>query len=185
MLVIAGVVSMVALAGCTPAPSEPLPIPTSATTSTPSATPTPEYTPGVDPDADVAAAISTYEAYVEANNDVELSDSETWDSVLALLADPYLSDSISSYEELAAAGYKFEGDAQIVSAVATKVQSTIVNLHVCTDFAETMTLDSNGVLIGSAEDYAVKSMNVILQSNDGVQFGWAIVHIGWSDLTCS
>lgn len=184
MLVIAGVVSMVALAGCTPAPPEPLPIPTSATASTPSATPTPEYTPGVDPDADVAAAIATYEAYVEASNNLVVSDRDTWDPVLDRLAEPYRSGSLEGYEELASVGEYFDGSAIVLSTKAVEVQPTIIVLHVCTDFTARILRDTEGQQIGADDDYLVKSMSVVFQADAAGELGWLIYHFATSELPC-
>lgn len=185
MLVIAGVVSMVALAGCTPAPPEPLPIPTSATASTPSATPTPEYTPGVDPDADVAAAIATYEAYVEASNNLVVSDRDTWDPVLDLLLDEIKASSLATYEQMAARGEYFDGSATILSADKEETLGTVVRIHVCTDFSEAFIRDQHGDLVGGVTDYGPLSMNVVLRAEGDSNFGWKIGYFGESERPCS
>lgn len=185
MLVIAGVVSMVALAGCTPAPSEPLPIPTSATASTPSATPTPAYTPGVDPDADVAAAIAAYEAYVEASNNLVVSDRDTWDPVLDLLLDDYRASSLAIYEEMAANGESFQGEAVILSTEANGVQASILRLHVCTDFSQVLVLNRDGAVIAKPPGDGIRSMNVVLEPVEGSDSLWHIGFFGESTVPCS
>ncbi len=182
MVAVVGVVSLLALAGCTDAPEEPLPIPTSSKTAEP--TPTPEYTPGVDPEADVAAAIKTYEAYVEASNELVLAERATWDPVLDLLAEPYRSESVTNYEGLAESGLSLEGDARVLSTLAAETQPTIIVLAVCTDFSQTRTRDSDGQQVGEDSGYAVRAMNVVFQTDESSDFGWLIYHFGESDAAC-
>ena len=183
VLTFIAVASVMAISGCADAPDSSRPISTSTLKADP--TPTPQVSHGLETHAGtVNAAIETYEAYVSASDDLVIAERATWDAVLDLLADPYLSGSLATYDEFAASGYRFEGEARIVSAVPTKIQQTIVNLHVCTDFSETRMLDSAGNPIGTADDYVIKSMNVILQADDEALLGWKIVHFGYSDLIC-
>ena len=184
-LTVAGVVSMLALAGCAGDPEEPIHVPTSAQTTAPSPTPTPEYTPGLDPEADVQAAIETYEAYVKASNELVLADRATWDPVLELLLDDYRASSLATYEEMAGRGEAFEGDAVILSAEADEVAGTALRIHVCTDFSDALIFDKTGSLIGERSDYGVQSMNVVMQANESVPTGWKIGFFGESDRPCS
>lgn len=175
---------MLALAGCAGDPEEPIPVPTSAQTTAPSPTPTPQYTPGLDPEADVQAAIETYEAYVKASNELVLADRATWDPVLELLAEPYRSESVIGYEQLAADGREFEGAALISDISSVEVQPTIVTLHACTDFSERRIHESDGTQVGDDSDYFLKSMNIVLQAEQSSASGWLIAHFGWSELSC-
>ena len=147
--------------------------------------PNPGYTPGLDPEADVAAAIETYEAYVEASNRIDVSDRETWDPVLDLLAEPYRSGSLSGYAELSEVGQYFDGSAKILSAEPTEVQATIIVLHECTDFSTRFLRGADGEQIGNAADYGVRSMHVVFQADMAQELGWLIYHFAQSDLSCA
>ncbi|MBV0893968.1 hypothetical protein [Microbacterium sp. NC79] len=180
MVAVGGIASMLALAGCTSTPDEPLPVPTSAPSTTP-----PEYTPGLDAEADVEAAIKTYEAYVEASNNLVIADRETWDPVLELLLEDYKASSITTYEGMAERGEVLEGEATIVSAELDEALGTVLRIHVCTDFSEALIRNADGTLIGSVEDYGVQSMNVVLQADGTAQYSWRIGFFGESDRPCS
>lgn len=181
MVAVGGIASMLALAGCTSTPDEPLPVPTSA----PSTTPTPDYTPGLDAEADVEAAIKTYEAYVEASNNLVIADRETWDPVLELLLEDYKASSITTYEEMTSRGEEFQGEAVILLAEADEVAGTALRLHVCTDFSENFIVDANGAIVGERPDYRTRSMNVVLQANAEGPYAWKIGFFGESEEPCS
>lgn len=178
---VVGVALLFALAGCTSTPDEPLPVPTSA----PTTTPTPEYTPGLDPEADVEAAIKTYEAYVEASNELVIADRETWEPVLDLLMEDYKASSIATYEAMAERGEVIDGDSEILLAEADEVAGTALRLHVCTDFSRMVLRDSNGILVGAEPDYGVRSMNVVLEADDEAEHGWRIGFFGESERSCT
>lgn len=181
MLVIAGVVSMVALAGCTPAPPEPLPIPTSATASTPSATPSPAYTPGVDPDADVAAAIATYEAYVAAENGVVIADRETWDPLLDLLVGEMRDGTLDTLTTMAAEGTRLTGAAVILSAVLAGQDTERVVLDVCVDIGGTDIVGADGVSLVSPTREPVSAMRVRVVPVGSDSEQWKVDYIIFRD----
>lgn len=177
---VVGVALLIALAGCTSTPDEPLPVPTSAS----STTPTPEYTPGLDPEADVEAAIKTYEAYVEASNELVIADRETWEPVLDLLLEDYKASSLATYEEMADRGEAFDGEASVLLAEADEVAGTALRLHVCTDFSQRVVRDGDGALVGEQGDYGTRSMNVVMQATPNVEHGWLIGFFGESERPC-
>lgn len=174
LLALLGMTVLIALAGCVGEPPEQRPV----------VTPTPAYTPGVDPEADVAAAIETYEAYVEASNNLVLADRETWDPVLDLLLEDYRASSLAIYEEMAENGEAFRGEARILSAVENGVQSSMIRLHVCTDFSAVVVLDSSGTLIARPVGDGIRSMNVVLEPVQGGEARWHIGFFGESDRPC-
>lgn len=180
MVAVGGIASMLALAGCTSTPDEPLPVPTSA----PSTTPTPEYTPGLDAEADVEAAIKTYEAYVEASNNLVIADRETWDPVLELLLDDYKASSITTYEDMLANGESFTGTARVLSTEADGVEKDVLRLHVCTDFSDVFVLDRNGLVVGEPEGDGIRSMNVVFEPVTEGTARWSIGYFGKSDRPC-
>ena len=179
---VAALASLLVLAGCS---GESAPPEISPVTLTTTDSPNPGYTPGLDPEADVAAAIKTHEAYVEASNRLDVSDRETWDPVLDLLLDDYRASSVAIYEQMAADGESFNGSARILSAEPGEVYANILRLHVCTDFSELLLLDRSGTMIGKPTDYTVRSLNVVLEPVDDVNFPWRIGTFGESDEPCS
>ncbi|GAA2532580.1 hypothetical protein GCM10009860_10640 [Microbacterium mitrae] len=174
LLALLGMTVLMALAGCVGEPPEQRPV----------VTPTPAYTPGVDPEADVAAAIETYEAYVEASNNLVLADRETWDPVLDLLLEDYRKSSVLSYEQMAENGEVFDGPGKIVSAELEQAYGTVLRIHVCTDFSAALIRDAHGDLIGDISEYGVLSMNVVLQAAEPSPHGWKIGYFGMSDRPC-
>ncbi len=178
MVAVVGVVSLLALAGCTDAPEEPLPIPTSSKTAEP--TPTPEYTPGLDPEADVAAAIKTYEAYVAAGNNVVVADEATWAPVLSLTTGGLRDATEASFEDMRANGRDLKGAAQIASADLAGRESGIIVLDTCLDVSNTDVVASGGVSVLDPDRSPVSSLRVRFVLGEDAA-SWLLDHVAFRD----
>ena len=178
MVAVVGVVSLLALAGCTDAPEEPLPIPTSSKTAEP--TPTPEYTPGVDPEADVAAAIKTYEAYVEAENGLVVSDRSTWDPYLDLLVGEMRDGTLARLTAMAEDGTSLSGETRILSTSLFGQDAQRVVLDVCLDIGDTDIVGKDGLSLVSADRDPISAMRVRVVPGDDTS-SWNVDYIIFRD----
>lgn len=176
------------LSGCAGAEEDPLRVPTKTTAQTPEPTvtltpiPSPSTTPGEDPEADVAAAIETYEAYVDASNNVDVTQETTWQPMLNLLANKLKSSTEGSLSELATAGTQLTGDTKILLAELAGQDANRVVLDVCIDISGTDAIDKNGNSLVDKNREPISPMRVrVIPVGDASSAVWKIDHIAFRD----
>lgn len=119
------------LAGCTPEPLD--------------ADPTPTFTSEAEA---FAAAEATYRAYVDALNDVDLSDPETFEAVYSWTTGEALAGAKKSFTTMAADGWSVSGDSRFdnFDPIAFDEESSRhVTAHLCLDVTLVEVVDSAGV----------------------------------------
>ncbi|KAF2416643.1 hypothetical protein B2K11_15245 [Microbacterium sp. B35-30] len=150
---------MLTLAGCTtPEPTDPTPTPTSAFASEEEA---------------FAAAEATYRAYVDALNEVDLSDPETFEAVYEWTTGELNGSDRKSYSQWHSDGYTKIGDAVVVSiepqATNLDVEPSEALAHVCLDISAVDIRDGDGASVVAADRPDVQSLEVtFLESDDSV-----------------
>lgn len=150
-----GAVLIVALAGCTPEPPEPTPTSTSAFASEAEA---------------FAAAEETYRAYVDALNEVDLSDPETFEPVYDLTTGELNASDRKSFSQWHSDEYSKVGDATILSidmdSVDLASKSQVV-AHACLDISTVDIVDAAGRSIVAPDRPPVQSLIVTFQEQAG------------------
>jgi hypothetical protein len=159
-----GALLMLTLAGCTtPEPTDPTPTPTSAFASEEEA---------------FAAAEATYRAYVDALNDVDLSDPETFEAVYEWTTGELNASDRKSYSQWHSDDYTKVGEAVIVSiepqAMNTDVESPEVDAHVCLDISAVDIRDGEGASVVAADRPDIQSLRIKFLESDGSAFGLRI-----------
>jgi hypothetical protein len=159
---------MLTLAGCTtPEPTDPTP------------TPTPPF---ASEEEAFAAAEATYRAYVDALNDVDLSDPETFEPVYALTTGELNASDRKSYSQWHSDDYTKVGDAVIVSteplAVNLDVEPPEAVVHVCLDISAVDIRDGEGASVVATDRPDIQSLQVTFLESDGGPFGLRIAALG-------
>ncbi|MET2012809.1 hypothetical protein ABXJ56_14800 [Microbacterium chocolatum] len=152
------------LAGCTPEPSTP--------------TPTPTFTS--DDDA-FAAAEATYRAYVDALNQVDLSDPATFEPVYAWTTGELNASDRTTYSEWHAEGYQIVGEASISSlrpATSTSRQTATLLITSCYDVSDVDVLDASGSSLVDESRPGIQWLEVELVQTGGTTTGLALRSIG-------
>ncbi len=133
------------LAGCTP--------------QTVDAEPAPAFTS----DAEAfAAAEATYRAYVDALNDVDLSDPETFEAVYAWTTGEANAEARTRFSEMHASGWTVDGGSLARTVELASVDSDTVALNVCLDVSGVTLVDADGTSVVSDDRPDVQSMLVTL-----------------------
>ena len=152
------------LAGCTtPGPAEP--------------TPTPAFSS--DEEA-FAAAEETYRAYVDALNQVDLSDPETFEAVFDLTTGQANSDFRKSFSAMHADGMTVSGDtsAPVVEPLGKESgEPSTIQLAVCLDVSGVEVTDSSGASAVDPNRVDVQSLLITMSSAPQSEFGWLIAEI--------
>lgn len=148
------------LGGCTPEPA-PQPTPTSPFTSEEEA---------------FAAAEATYRAYVDALNQVDLSDPETFEPVFAWTTGEANAGLRRSLSEMHADGWSVSGisTVQLVQPTEADLEEAIVELAVCLDVASVAVVDESGESVVTEDRPPVQSMTVTTNASDSTPTGMAI-----------
>lgn len=127
-------------------------------------TPSPEPTPtptGFASEAEAfAAAEATYRAYIDALNQVDLSDPATFEPVYELTAGEFNAASRESLSQLHAEGAVFEGQRAYFNAEALTWSATDVTLAVCLDVTSLNVVASDGTSMVAAERPDIQSIAV-------------------------
>lgn len=112
------------------------------TTPSPGPTPTPT---GFATEAEAfAAAEATYRAYVDALNQVDLSDPATFEPVYELTAGELNASERESYSQLHAQGSTISGKITYSNAELLNRSDNVATIAVCLDVSEVDVLDSTG-----------------------------------------
>ncbi|MFE4725460.1 hypothetical protein [Microbacterium sp. NPDC056736] len=166
-LAVIGTAVLLALSGCT-TPEPATPTPTAAFSSEEEA---------------FAAAEETYRAYVDALNQVDLSDPETFEQLYSLtVADLNASDR-KQFSEWHADGLTKTGDA-VVSRVEGKSyeeESGRVEIDACYDVGAVDIKNAQGESLVSAERPDIQPLTVVLVSETGQPTGLSIAAISASE----
>ena len=94
-----------------------------------------------------AAAEETYRAYVDALNQVDLSDPETFEAVYAWTTGQAIAGERKSLTRMHADGWMVDGDTVVTKVNLVEFDETdpaVVVLHVCTDVSDVAVTDSSG-----------------------------------------
>lgn len=135
-----------ALAACTPTP-EPSPTPTALFSS--------------DEEA-FAAAEETYRAYLEALNEVEVSDTKSFEEVFSWSSGSALAALRESLSQLHAEKFVMTGDTTLQSAflVTANASTGSVTLQICADVSETDLRNSSGESVVPTDRSDVQALRV-------------------------
>ncbi|MBW9120676.1 hypothetical protein JNB63_11265 [Microbacterium trichothecenolyticum] len=149
-----------ALAGCTT--PEPEPTPTSAFSSE---------------DEAFAAAEETYRAYVDALNQVDLSDPETFEAVYSWTTGEANAEARKTFAQMHADGWTVSG-ISVVNLVepssGSDAESNAIGLAICLDVADVTLVDAEGSSMVSADRPDLQSMLIRLEPSTATSTGMAI-----------
>lgn len=148
----------------------------------PEPTPSPSSPAFANEDEAFAAAEETYRAYVDALNQVDLSDPETADAVLGWTVGTANDQDREGYERLREAGATVRGESILVSSsqksASELADAWTVVLDVCIDVSSVELLDANGASMVDPTRPDVQSINVSLVSSKQTATGLAIAKTG-------
>ncbi|GAA0496958.1 hypothetical protein KZC50_10185 [Microbacterium kitamiense] len=147
------------LTGCAPDASEP--------------TPTPSFSS--DEDA-FAAAEATYRAYVDALNQVDLSDPATFEPVYAWTTGEANANERKSLSQMSADGWQVEGDTVVASFLRPTAPSTDspTAAVVCSDVSRVEVVDSGGTSVVPDARPDVYALSVTFVPEPDAEFGLKI-----------
>lgn len=159
---VAAIAAVVMLAGCSPDP-EPIPTPT-----------------GFASEAEAfAAAEETYRAYVEAGNEVDLSDPGTFEPLFAWTTGELNELDRESLSGLHADGVTIDGEPNIVDIQLDHwdVEAQSVHLHTCQDVSDVEVLDASGNSLVSPDRKDLQAEDVTLVATAASPTGLLIERI--------
>ena len=158
------------LGGCTPEPA-------------PEPTPTPPF---ASEEEAFAAAEATYRAYVDALNQVDLSDPETFEPVFGWTTGEANAGERKSLSQMHADGWSVSGRTSVVGARLADFspKDGEVELAVCADVSGVDVRDSNGISVVSPDRPDLQASFVTFVSSDQTGTGLVIASIGGSDQEC-
>lgn len=124
-----------------------------------------------------AAAEETYRAYVDALNEVDLSDPETFEPVYAWTTGDANSEARQTFSRMHADGWSVTGE-----SVATVVQPRSwggthpdkLEVAICLDVSSLTLVDSAGQSVVSPDRPDRQSMLVSMESSETTETGWSI-----------
>ncbi|WP_157549432.1 hypothetical protein [Microbacterium sp. Leaf288] len=151
------------LAGCTqPEPAEPTP--TTAFSS--------------DEEA-FAAAEETYRAYVDALNQVDLSDPETFEAVYGWTTGEANAGARKTFSQMHADGWAVDGPTTVALLLPTEVQPSRneVALDVCLDVSAVTVVDSQGASVVADDRRDIQSMRITVEQAKSSPTGFLIALI--------
>ncbi|MEV5071819.1 hypothetical protein MRBLMI12_003467 [Microbacterium sp. LMI12-1-1.1] len=158
-----GAILVLALAGC-------------STPESPEPTPTPAFSS----EAEVfAAAEATYRAYVDALNQVDLSDPETFEAVYELTTGEANSGARETFSQMHADRWVVDGPTvvDLLEPSQTQPTSGYVEIDVCLDVSQVTLVDSDGESVVASDRRDVQSMRVALEPSPTNPTGFAISRI--------
>ncbi|MDT0178720.1 hypothetical protein Q9S36_00605 [Microbacterium sp. ARD31] len=136
------------------------------TACAPASAPTPSPTPTgfASEEEAFAAAEATYRAYVDALNQVDLSDPATFEPVYALLEGEAADAARRSFSQMHADGWRVEGDSRPTLVQTAEYANEQVSLAVCVDVSDVRVLDANGESVVNDRP-EVQSLTVLADSD--------------------
>lgn len=167
-LLLALAIAVAAMSGCSGAPA---PAPTEATP------------PFASEEEAFAAAEATYREYVEALNDVDLSDPKTFEPVFALTtggADAAIRKSLS---QMHADSWVVSGESVVASVSRRTIEPSLESaaLDICLDVSRVRVVDESGGSVVEPDRGDVHAMRVTLQGNTAKDGTWKISTIAGRD----
>jgi len=127
-------------------------------------TPSPEPTPtptGFASEAEAfAAAEATYRAYIDALNQVDLSDPATFEPVYELTAGELNASERENYSQLHADGNTISGESSYFNAQLLSIAGNIATIAVCLDVSDVDVRDSSGTSIVSQSRPDIQSIAI-------------------------
>lgn len=150
------------------------------------AQPDPEPTPLFSSEEEAfAAAEATYRAYVDALNQVDLSDPETFEEVYAWTTGDFNADERKTLSEWHAEGWVVQGETRIarLDHLTSSADFDEVNLGSCVDVSRVVLQDASGESQVAAARPDVQSTKVTAVPADGSPTGYRIAEIVGFDLT--
>lgn len=163
-----GALLVLALAGCTPPePTEPTPTPTSAFASEEEA---------------FAAAEETYRAYVDALNQVDLSDPETFEPLYGWTVGELNASDRKQFSDWHAQGLTKSGHATVTAVAGDRFDpsSGEVAIQACYDVTDVDILNAEGESLVSSERPDEQTLSIALTPAAGPRTHLAIVSISAS-----
>ncbi|WP_434810118.1 hypothetical protein [Microbacterium sp. bgisy189] len=138
-----------------------------ATGCTPTPEPTPTPTGFASEEEAFAAAEETYRAYVDAVNDVDVSDPTTFEPVFAFLSGNALEGTKKAYSQLHADEITMEGDS-IPTSVEILSTSTVAEatLDICLDVSQVTAVDPDGNSIVSTSRPDIQPLRATLEAHE-------------------
>ncbi|OAH51807.1 hypothetical protein [Microbacterium oleivorans] len=157
------------------------------TACAPASTPTPSPTPTgfASEEEAFAAAEATYRAYVDALNQVDLSDPATFEPVYALTAGQLNEQDRKSFSELHADGTVVEGDTQVVKIAPNEAEFPNVTLNVCTDVSQVQVTDREGKSLVAEDRPDLQARTVTLSVVQADKFRIARIGDPVGGFTCA
>ncbi len=121
------------------------------TACSPEPAPTPTPTGFASEEEAFEAAEATYRAYVDALNEVDLSDPVTFEPVFATLAGDALASEKKSLSTMHADGFTVEGDTTVARVEPAAVDSSTgqVSVRLCLDVTNVRVKDASGEVVRS------------------------------------
>lgn len=138
----------------------------------PAAAPKPSPTPTgfASKEEAFAAAEKTYRAYIDALNEVDLSDPATFESVYALTTGQLNAEDRESFSKLHADGTVVTGETRIVDLSPSEARFPDVTLNVCTDVSDVEVTDRAGKSLVSADRPDLQARAITLTAADANEF---------------
>lgn len=159
---------LLALGGCTtPEPPEP--------------TPTPAFSSEAEA---FAAAEETYRAYVDALNQVDLSDPETFEAVYAWTTGEANAEARQTFSKMHADKWVVTGTSRATTVEPHAVGGgsfSDVELSICLDVSAVVLVDAEGASMVSEDRPDVQSMLVTLDASESTETGLAISRFSGRD----
>lgn len=138
-------------------------------------------------EAAFAAAEETYRAYVDALNQVDLSDPETFEAVYAWTTGEANAGEKKSLSRMHADGWTVEGDTLITEVALDSYDSDripAVVLDICTDVSGVRVLDSSGQSVVAADRPEVQASVASFVESTSSSTGLVIASIEGGDQPC-
>lgn len=148
-----------------------------ATACQPEPTPTPTGPAFASEDEAFAAAEETYRAYVDALNQVDLSDPETFEAVYAWTTGEANAGEKKSLTTMAADGWSVTGDSSIRAFfpdAAKLAKPATVSAIVCSDVSDVVVTDASGQSMVSGQRPDVYALRIDLIEDSNTSTGLAI-----------
>lgn len=159
-----GIIALsLALAGCT-APDPPAPTPTSMFSTEEEA---------------FAAAEATYRAYVDALNQVDLSDPETFEALFGWTDGELNALDRRQFSEWHAQGLRKTGEARVRTVAGTEwdAEAGLIQIDACYDVSDVDLRDAQGISIVSTERPPEQELAITLTSAHSTPTGLAVLSI--------
>ncbi|HET6302682.1 hypothetical protein [Microbacterium sp.] len=124
-----------------------------------------------------AAAEETYRAYVDALNEVDLSDPATFEPVFAWTTGEANSGARREFSEMHANVWTVTGETRVALVAPHETSESGTSLDVCLDVSDVAVVDANGQSVVSPDRRNIQSMRVVLTAGSASPTGLLIADI--------